>query len=389
MSGTIRTYQKCPGCGGRFPSSKGGFPIICERCKTQPTKYFINVWWDGRPEFVYYDSDGRTMHDWGHAVALLGEIRSRMVSHKNGKGYFNPDTYKRSSSTSFNKFWERFLAGYKGPTRDKISTIGRHHLTYFSDIQMRDIRAYHIDDWWRELQDKGLSPRYCNDIQTWLRSFFKNALDLDIIEKYPRFPRMLKVEKKEIEYLTEEQQLAVLDAIPKYDKPIFDFLFLTGVRVNEAIALQYSCIGRKKGIVTILHTIKRDGTLGPVKNRRPRRIPLGAVRGCFKQSVIGIPKLFVFQNKWGRRYSDDYLRGTFYKACDSAGVPRIKLKNATRHSFGMNLLAKGYDIWQTSKIMGHSDIKITENYATMMDKEMVGAYGRSETVVKQKINEHK
>ena len=41
-----------------------------------------------------------------------------------------------------------------------------------------------------------------------------------------------------VPYLTEEEQLAVLAALPKHDRPIYDFLFLTGVRVNEATGLQ-------------------------------------------------------------------------------------------------------------------------------------------------------
>jgi integrase len=388
MSGTIRTYQKCPRCGASFPSSKGGFPIICNPCQTQPTKYFINIWWQGKAEFLYHDRDGRTMHDWGHAVAILGEIRAKMASHKKGKGFFDPSAYKKQSSTSFQAFWERFVDGYSGSTRDKIKAIGCHHLTYFSDMQMRDIVPWHIDEWWRELRKKGLSNTYCNDIQTWLRSFFNNALRLDVIEKMPIFPDFLDIKSPEVdEWLTESEQLAVLGAIPEYDRPIFDFMFLTGVRVGEACGLQRSDI--KNGIVTIRHTVKRDGSIGIVKNKKPRRIPLRAVEQCFSTVVVNLSG-YVFINKWSRRYSDDYLRETFYKACDSAGVKRIKLKNATRHSFGMGLLRKGYDIWQVSKIMGHSDIKITEHYAKMVDSDIGGAYGRhSKTIVSAKSGANK
>jgi len=380
MAGTIRTYQKCPGCGSSFPSSKGGFPIICASCHTQPTKFFINVFWQNKHEFIYHDSDGRGIHDWGHAVAVLGEIRSRMASHKTGKGFFDPSTYKKQSSNSFTSFWESFIKGYHGPTLEKLKTINNHHFTYFHDMKMRDITARNINDWWRDIQDKGNSPRYCNDIQTWLRTFLNEALSLDVIEKIPNMPTFLKTVQADIEFLTEDEQLAVLGAIPEHDRPIFDFLFLTGVRVNEACALQRSDIDIKSGVVTIRNTIKRDGSIGIVKNKKPRRIPHQAVAFCFNPQIINISG-FVFINKWGKHYSDDYLRDTFNRACDEIGVRRIQLKNATRHSFGMGLLGKGYDIWQVSKIMNHSDIKITEHYAKMMDKEISGAYGRRSKTV--------
>ena len=229
MAGTVRSYQKCPRCHKSFPSSKGGYPIICNPCQTQPTKYFINVWWKGNHIDIYRDLDGRTFHDWGHVVAALGEIRSKMASHKTGKGFFNPDAYRKQSSTSFQAFWERFVDGYKGSTKDKIKAIGKHHLTYFNDMQMRDIVPWHIDEWWRDLQKKGLSNKYCNDIQTWLRSFFNNALELDVIPKAIKFPKFLKTDEPEVdEWLSEGDQLKVLGSIPEYDRPIFDFLFLTG-----------------------------------------------------------------------------------------------------------------------------------------------------------------
>ena len=393
MSGTIRTYQKCPKCGASFPSSNGDFPIICEPCKTQPTKYFISYWWK-KPEFAYHDRDGKTIHYWHDAKILLGEIQSGKKSHKLSKGFFDPSAYKKQSSTSFAAFWERFLDGYKGSTRDKIKAIGVHHLAHFSDFQMRDIVPWHIDEWWRELQKKGLSNRYCNDIQVWLRSFFKNALRFKVVTEdiTLNFPDFLKETPPDIEWLAEEEQLAILGALPEHDRPIFDFLFLTGVRINESCALHRMDIDRAKGVVIIRNTIKRDGSIGVVKSKKPRRIPLAAIRQCFSMAVINLSG-YAFTNKWGRRYSDDYLRETFYKACDKAGVKRIKLKNATRSSFCMGLLRKGYDIWQTSKIVGHAGIKVTErHYAMMQQSEINGAYGRdehSETIVSTKNGTNK
>jgi len=49
MRGRISTYQKCPKCGAEYPSSKGGFPIICKNgCQTQPTKYYVEYFWKGQ-----------------------------------------------------------------------------------------------------------------------------------------------------------------------------------------------------------------------------------------------------------------------------------------------------------------------------------------------------
>lgn len=379
MSGTIRTYQKCPGCGAPFPSSKGDFPIICATCKTQPTKYHVAIWWNGKNECLYHDSAGATVHHWGHAVAFIGDIRSKMAAHKKGRGYFNPEAHRKQSGTSFKSFWERFLKDFTDATFSKVSAIGPY-LEYFNDMQMRDITAWHIKEWWRELREaktkKGeiISDAYRHDIRYWFGRFMRDALDYDVIEKVPKLPDYPKVMDPEIKYLTVEEQAMVFANIPVYDRPIFDFLFITGCRVNEACALQRSDIDRKHGKVVISKTVKRDGSIGIVKNKKRREIPLHAVEHCLKSGVVGFEYIFI--NKWGRRYSDDYLRDTAYKACDAAGVKRIQLKNMSRHSIAMELKRQGYDAWQISKFLNHSNLKMTERYMEMENKEIGDMYKR-------------
>lgn len=385
MAGIIKTYQRCPKCGSRFIGSKGGFPIICRDCMTQPTKFFIVIKWKGKSEKIYHDRSGRTFHDWGHVSATLGEIRSRMADHKAGKGFFDPSVYKKQSGTAFKSCWEKFTVRYTGATHDKIDAIGRLHLSYFTDFQMRDIAAWHIDDWWEETKKKNLSTRYLNDILTWLKTFFKHALKLEIIEKVPAFPDFFSIPSPNVEqWLSEDQQLAILDSIPEHDRPIFDFLFLTGCRVNEATALKRADVDLNAGFITIRHTVKRDGSIGVVKNKKPRHIQISSLlKNCLKVKIVDLKEGWQFVNNWGRRYSDDYLRDTFNRACVKIGVKPIPLKNATRHSFGMRLVGLGLDAWRISKIMNHSDLKITEHYIKMIEGEADEIYGRGEVANKR------
>jgi integrase len=374
MSGTISTRQKCPGCGGKYPSSKGDFPIICVKCKTQPTKFLINLYWQGIRLTLSRDREGRTIHSWNHAVNLLGNIRSEIQAKT-----FDPEIYKQQSATAFKTFWTMFQRQYEGQiaTHAKLSTIGKHHLDQFMSMQMRDIRAFHIKEWWLNLKSKGLSNHYMNDLNQWLKRFFNEATELDVIEKVPHFPPQMSLPAPDIEWLTEGEQNSVFDELPKYDRPIFDFMFLTGVRVGEAIAMHRSDIDFKKGRTIVQHTVKRDRkTIGEVKNKKHRIIPhVEDVEDCLRNALrySGLNKL-LFTNKWGRIYTQDYLRDTFKKACVKAGVKPIHLKNATRHSFGTQMVESGVDIWTTSKAMGHSDIKMTEKYAAVLAEGLKAAY---------------
>ena len=374
MSGTIKTPQKCKKCGGKYPTSDGRFPIVCAECLTQPDKYYIGVYWKGIRTNISRDREGRTIHSWNHAVNLLGNIRSEIQANT-----FDPEIYKKQSATAFKTFWKLFHRQYEGQiaTHAKLQTIGKMHLDFFMAMQMRDIRAFHIKEWWLGLKAKGLSKHYMNDIHQWLKRFFTEAYELDVIEKVPHFPDLMQTPEPDIEWLTQEEQDRVFTEIPKYDRPIFEFMFLTGCRVSEAIALHRSDIDIKRGRTIIQYTVKRDRkTIGPVKNKKFRIVPhVEDIEECLRNAlkVSGLNKL-LFTNKWGRIYTQDYLRDTFYRACKKAGVQPIKLKNATRHSFGTQMIEAGNDIWTTSKAMGHSDIKMTEKYAAVLAEGLKDAY---------------
>jgi len=365
MSGVIATYQKCPKCGSKFPRSKG-MPIYCKNgCMTQPTKYFIRIHWKGIDETIYRDKKGTPIHDFGKALAVIGEIRSAMDART-----FRPEEYRKQSKTSFRPFWNQFCNKYTGATKTKISGIGAHHLTYFNGFQMRDIKPFHIDEWWQELRDKGLSPRYKNDILTWLKSFFKWALQYEVITKEMYFPASDEVAEPEVdEWLTESEQVAVFQHIPDHDKPIFEFLFATGVRVNEACGLHRSDIDWNREVIIVQRTVKRDKSVGPTKNKKKRRISITpGLRKCLVQSTV-MSMEYQFINKWGRRYHAEYLRDTFKQACLDAGIKTIKLKNATRHSAGMRLTAQGHSISTVKDFFGHSSERMTAHYAKILDEQ--------------------
>ncbi|MBW1714491.1 MAG: site-specific integrase [Deltaproteobacteria bacterium] len=371
--GKIRTYQKCPKCGKRFPSSSGE-PIQCETCLTKPTKYLINFWYKGKSLNLSYDKDGRTIHEFKHALAVLGEIRAEIK-----RGNFEPEAYRKESRTTFKAFFDRFIEGYKGSigTYDKLKAI-RKHLKYFEKFQMRDITPIVVDNWWKDLQEKGLSKVYCNDILQWLKTIFKQAHELAVIDQpIRRWPKPHKIPKADIDdWLTFQEQQKILEALPEYDRNIFEFLFLTGVRVNEATGLQRSDIYRDKGVIIIRHTRKRDGSLGIVKNKKPRVIPITPeIEKTLK--ISNLSSSYQFLSKWNRPYSDDYLRSLFYKTCDKVLGRRVKLKNASRHSWGMNALAEGNDYYKVSKALGHSDTKMTVYYAQLQTKQFQDLYEKT------------
>jgi site-specific recombinase XerD len=56
--------------------------------------------------------------------------------------------------------------------------------------------------------------------------------------------------------------------------------------------------------------------------------------------------------------------------------------HTARHTFATLLLTLGVDIYTVSKLLGHSDVKITEIYATLIDSKRDAAIDKVDGLFK-------
>lgn len=365
MLGTIQSKQRCPVCGGSFPSSRGEVPIECPNCPgVRPTRYRISLWVEGQTRKLYRDRSGQPLTSWELARETLTEARARTRA-----GSFDYRDYTQAAMT-LSRYWETyFLRRYRdgSSTKDKLVSIGRHQFAPLMDRNIRDIKGAHITEWWLDLADRGLSPKFRNDCLSWLKRVFKSAYLDEVIPTEPRFNvRPAKNPKKRIEYLEREDQLRVLLATPSFDQPIYSFLMFAGCRVMEAAALHWEDVDFKREEIAIRRSLDRHGKLGPPKDQDARLLPLIGRLKALLESLRRLPVVsitgFVFLNRWGRHYSYEYLRSTWRDSCKRAGVPLIQLKNATRHSWAMQRIGRESDKWLVAQALGHSDLKTTSAY---------------------------
>lgn len=192
---------------------------------------------------------------------------------------------------------------------------------------------------------------------------------------YPPFPRMPKIRKtqtvKRNDVWTEEQYKTFEKSLTiPYTKVLFNLMYYTGVRVGEALAVEWSDLDLTKKTLSISKTYSaaEKGKVGTPKTASSIRTIL-----LTDETVERLAELkkesktsFLFPGKDPNRpLGYNTIKESFYRAIEKSGVPQITL-HGLRHSHASLLISKGASIALVSKRLGHSSVAMTLSVYTHM-----------------------
>lgn len=375
--GTIRTSQtKCVDCNADYPFHVG-YGWACKKHNRSPDRHFIDVYWSKNRYRLFADKHGNILYRYKDAEAVLSAIRGEIAANT-----FDPTLYVQSElrrykvSILLDSFLEYKIGG-PDPIRPsyfrnfrRFVRISKEH---FADFDIRDIRKKHVMEFHTYLVKTygHYSPKSLKNVLDFYKSFMNYQKDMEIVVNVPSFPK-IHVPKPIITTLSLAVKQHLYSKIPEADQPIFAFLLLSGMRISEGRSLKVKDISLETGLITVHATfsagIYKEGRKG--KASKPAIIPIhDQLRGYLKNRVENNrPEAFVFVNKFGEHYKETTFRKIWYKARDAAGIDKtVGLKDASRHSFGTNLLEAGVPIYTVSKLMGHSSVKVTEDFYAHTD----------------------
>ena len=154
-----------------------------------------------------------------------------------------------------------------------------------------------------------------------------------------------------------------------------DLILNTGLRMGEALALQWSDINWKKSTVSItknLIRVKNRSGKGkkyklivqekPKTEKSKRIVPLNkaalAALEDLKTAPGYKPDGFIIHNKNGGAVLPRTLEETLENMCAAVGIRKVGV-HALRHTYATRLFEKGIDIKIISELLGHSSTEIT------------------------------
>lgn len=367
--GNIRIEQKCSKCGGVFKKiDKLGY--ICPVCKIKPTRFFLDLYCKGQRLRLFSDKQGQALDTYERAKNLLEHINYEIKNF-----CFNPDNYVKAE---IEKYWtcnlvDKYIEYKKdslAPSYQKdFLRMLRFAKDSFKTKDVREIRKIDIINYKEYLEKEfKLSNKSIKNFLDLFKTFLNYLKkDIEIISVVPGFPEII-IDEHQIKTLSADEQVKIMDLIPKEHQPLIAFLMLHGCRPGEARALRCKDINIKDEFITVRSTFSNGIYREKRKGRRSRAVTIPLHRESMEYIAErvknNLPEAYIFINSiTGSYYRETFLKNLWQRIRKEAGLGRMRLYDATRHSFG-SILANDFGVsaYIASKLLGHSSTKTTEKY---------------------------
>lgn len=335
----------------------------------------------GSPWWIFISHNGkrtsRQVGDKKAAEAAASEIRAKLQL-----GDFDLNPPPKKTIPLFKDYSRGFMETYsamnhKESTRDSYkSTLALHLVPAFGDKPLDEITRQDVKVFISAKRNEGLSGNTVRLFKAYLSAIMSEAVDNEIIPFNPvaRTGKMIKKDdKEEIEPLTWEEKTKFEDVIqehyPRY-YPFFLTALRTGLRLGELVALKPGDLDFNTGFIEVRRGASK-GRISTPKNGKSRQVNMSSqLQDVLKKHLItrkkdtlkngwGEPPEYLFYNEIGGMIDGDNLRRrTFRKILEKAELRYIRIHDL-RHTYATLRVAKGDNLQDVSKQLGHHSIKFT------------------------------
>ena len=247
--------------------------------------------------------------------------------------------------------------------------------TFVGQIGPKDITAFMVLNFRMQLKKQDLSIKTINYHIVALRSFLKFLLRNDIDTLNPEKCDLAKIDPREVSYLTESELESLLWAPYQFehkaiaqarDAALLAFLFSTGLRVSELIALTKDRIRPDSNQLTVI------GKWRKMRSTFVTRDALEKLEEYRTQRTDDSHFVFVSHsnNRAPGQLTRNAVEDIVKKYKSLCGIDKKITPHTIRHSFATQLLKKGADIRSVQALLGHASITTTQIYTHVDDKHL-------------------
>ena len=256
------------------------------------------------------------------------------------------------------------------------------------DCALKDIDAMNIISWVRTLSSRNIGGRSISRKLSALRGMFQDAINKRLIESNPAADvRAPKTGKHLPHALSPDSMSRLLDAAYDQsdseavrDQAVFELLYSSGLRLNEALSLKITAVRDLHGEIRIFG-----------KGGKERIVPVGniAIRAINHwlelRSILdrGLTD-HLFLSKKGSPLSARTLQRRLESRAIRVGIDQHVHPHALRHSAATHLLESSGDLRAIQEFLGHSSLSTTQIYTHLDFQHLAEIYDKTHPRAKLK-----
>ncbi|HEX2385494.1 MAG TPA: tyrosine recombinase XerC [Candidatus Binatia bacterium] len=170
--------------------------------------------------------------------------------------------------------------------------------------------------------------------------------------------------------------IAGADILTLRDRAILETLYSTGVRVSEAVNLDWDDVDIRLGVIRVVG-----------KGSKERIVPIGevALKALddyaaeqtlrWKRAAKGNHPVFL--NQHGRRITTRSVARVVEKYLKAADIPVRMGPHGLRHTFATHLLNGGADLRVIQELLGHASLSTTQRYTHLNLDQLTAVYDKA------------
>ncbi len=224
-------------------------------------------------------------------------------------------------------------------------------ITYFSDLTKENITIY--DDW---LHEKGYSQPTVHNYHKRMKRYINEAIKFELIDKDPYSGLHFERGKHQIrKYLTEDELKKIIEAeIPsktvRQVRDLFVFQAYTGISYADLAKFDFKKDIAKKNGKMVIHDVRQK------TEETYFIVLLSPALEVLERYKFILPVISNQQYNLRLKIVADYAK-----------IDKNLTVHMARHTFATMCLNNGVKIENVSKMLGHSNIKTTQEYAKVLN----------------------
>ena len=333
-----------------------------------------------------YRRGGRYVVVWRHRGRQHKSFHRTLDEAREAKGRRSAGESRPASRQAFEEYAHRWLDTYRGRTSRGLSErtrstyrrdIERWAVPFFRGHKLAEVEPPDVRAFVGHLEAAGLRPASVRAVLAPVRAMYATAVEDGAVRTNPTRDVRVGARRepdepgREIRALTRAELSRLLEALPAQWRPFFELLAHTGLRISEAVALEWRDV--ELGAHPRLLVRRQDcrGEVGALKSAHSRRdVPLspGMARRLWTLGAGRQGSERVFTSAHGARVNDaNVRRRVLAPAAEAAGVPFVTF-HTFRHTCASLLFAAGRDVKVVQERLGHADPGFTlRTYVHLLD----------------------